>query len=415
MSILERDFFTDPQILQDPVPYYVALRERGTVVQEPHRGVFLLSGIDEILEVYADHERFSAIVGPLGPLVKLPERLPGESLADMIERGRPQIPMGDQLTSLDPPRHTRHRALIGKLFTPNRLKENEEFMWSLADGLIDEIAGRGEMEFSHAYARPFTLLVIADLLGVPRADHETFRRWLGGQRGNVGDPDGEHGGDRVFANLHPYFTRYIEERRTSPRDDVMSKLAGVRFPDGVLPDVMDVVRIAAIVFAAGQETTARLLCAAMRILAEQPQLAEQLRRDPTAIPNFVEECLRLEGPIKGSFRLVMRDTTLAGVKLPEGSMVMAMVGAANRDPRVFDDPDRFDAKRSNARRNIAFGHGEHFCPGASLARAETRVSLERLLARLGDLRLVDPSALSYAPTFIIRGLNDLPLRFRAAS
>jgi cytochrome P450 family 150 subfamily A5 len=411
VTVLDRDFFTDPELLQDPTPYYAALRERGTVVREPHRGVFMLSGIEEVLDVYADHERFSAIVGPLGPLVKLPERAEGESLAELIERRRHEIPMGDQLTSLDPPKHTRHRALIGKLFTPNRLKENEEFMWTLADGLIDELADRGEVEFSDAYARPFTLLVIADLLGVPREHHETFRGWLGGQHGNAGDPKGRHAGDSVFANLHPYFTRYIEERRVAPRADVLGQLAGVRFPDGELPQVMDVVRIAAIVFAAGQETTARLLCAGMRILAEQPALADELRSDSGAIPNFVEECLRLEGPIKGSFRLALRDTQLAGVDIPEGSMVMAVIGAANRDPRVFDDPDRFDPKRANARRNIAFGYGEHFCPGASLARAEARISFERLLARLDDLRLVDPRALSYAKTFIIRGLDDLPVRF----
>jgi cytochrome P450 len=381
-------------------------------VREPHRGVFVLSGIDEILEVYADHERFSAIVGPLGPLVPIPQPAEGESLAEMIERCRHQIPMGDQLTSLDPPKHTRHRSLIGKLFTPNRLKENEAFMGTLADGLIDELADLGEAEFSHAYARPFTLLVIADLLGVPREHHETFRGWLGGRHGNVGDPKGRHAGDSVFANLHPYFTRYIEERRAAPREDVLSQLANVRFPDGELPAVMDVVRIAAIVFAAGQETTARLLCAGMRVLAEQPALADELRGDPAAIPNFVEECLRLEGPIKGSFRLALRDTQLAGVEIPAGSMVLAAIGAANRDPRVFEDPDRFDPKRANARRNIAFGYGEHFCPGASLARAEARISFERLLARLDDVRLVDPGALSYARTFIIRGLNDLPLRFR---
>jgi cytochrome P450 len=166
------------------------------------------------------------------------------------------------------------------------------------------------------------------------------------------------------------------------------------------------------VFAAGQETTARLLCGGMRVLAEQPALAEELRGDPGALPNFVEECLRLEGPIKGSFRLALCDTQLAGVDIPAGTMVMAAIGAANRDPRIFPDPDRFDPKRANAKRNVAFGYGEHFCPGASLARAEARVSFERLLARCDDIRLVDPSALSYAKTFIIRGLNDLPLRFR---
>jgi cytochrome P450 len=412
MNVLERDFFTDPEILENPLPYYVALRERGPVWREPHKGVFLLSGIDEILAVYSDDEHFSAIVSGLGPLVKLPQPAAGESWAEVIERNRSGIPMADQLIAFDPPKHTRHRALIGRLFTPNRLKENEEFMWSLADGLIDEFADKGELEFGAGYAKPFTLLVIADLLGVPREDHETFRGWLGGQAGNVGDPKGEHHGDRVFANLHPYFARYVEERRAAPRDDVMSQMATGRFPDGQLPEVADVVRIAAILFAAGQETTARLLLAGMKILAEQPALGEELRRDPGAIPGFVEECLRLESPIKGSFRLALHDVQVAGVHIPAGSMVMAMVGAANRDPRVFDDPDRFDAKRGNARRSIPFGHGEHFCPGASLARAEARISFERILARLDDFRLIDPGALSYAKTFIIRGLNALPLRFR---
>ncbi|MEW6272192.1 MAG: cytochrome P450 [Thermodesulfobacteriota bacterium] len=415
MNVLERDFFTDPDILQDPLPYYRALHERGPVWREPHKGVFMVSGLDELLEIYRDHARFSAIVGPLGPLVDVPQPDEGESWAEVVARRRHEMPLGDQLMSMDPPEHTRHRALAGKLFTPRRLQENEEFIWALADELIDEFEGRGEVEFGAAYARPFTLLVIADLLGVPREDHDTFRGWLGGQAGTVGDPEGRHVGDQVFANLHPYFTRYIEERRASPRDDVMSRLATVQFPDGALPGVDDVVRLASVLFAAGQETTARLLCAGMRVLCEQPALAEELRGDPGAIPNFVEECLRLEGPIKGSFRLALCDTSIAGVRVPAGSILMAVIGAANRDPRVFEDPDRFDAKRANARRNVAFGHGEHFCPGASLARTEARISFERLLARLDGLRLLDPGSLSYLETFIIRGLNDLPMRLRRRS
>jgi cytochrome P450 len=409
MSVLERNFFTDPVVLQNPAPYYAALREHGPVWREPHFGVFMLSGMDEALEVYASHDSFSAIVSSLGPLLKLPQPEAGESWAALIERRRPEIPMGDQIIALDPPRHTRLRALVGKLFTPNRLKENEEFMWSLAAGLIDEFADRGEVELGAAYARPFTLLVIADLLGVPREDHETFRGWLGG---TAGDPQGEHSGDQVFANLHPYFARYVEQRRAEPTEDAMSRMANVRFPDGELPSVDDVVRIATILFAAGQETTARLISAGMRILAEQPALVAALRRDPESIPSFVEECLRLEGPIKGSFRLALRDTTLAGVAIPAGSIVMPLVGAANRDPRVFADPDRFDPKRPNARRNVAFGYGEHFCPGASLARTEARISFDRLLARLDDFQLADAAALSYANSFIIRGLEALPLRFR---
>ncbi len=413
MDVLERDFFPDPELLQDPTPWYAAVREKGPVWREPNRGVVVVSGLDEVVDVYNDHERFSAIVATLGPLVPLPKPEEGETWAEVIERRRAEIPMNDMLPSLDPPRHTRERSLAGKLFTPNRLKENEAFMGTLADELIDEIADRGEVEFGAAYTRPFTLLVIADLLGVPREDHSQFRRWLGGPQGNVGNPEGEHGGDLIFAKLAPAFTRYIEERRAgAPGEDVMSRLAHVRYPDGQLPEVAEVVRLTSIIFAAGQETTARLLAAGMRVLAEQPALADELRSDPSGIPNFVEECLRLEGPIKSTFRLALEDTKIGGVEIPAGTIVMDSVGAANRDPRVFEDPDRFDPKRRNAKRNIAFGHGEHFCPGASLARAEARVSFERLLARLGDFQLVDRDALRYAETFIIRGLEALPLRFR---
>jgi len=416
MNVFERDLLTDPELIQDPTPYYAELRKRGPVVREPHRGVFLISGIEEIHTICGDHRSFSAVVAPLGPFIEIPEPADGETLADVVANRCDEIPLSGQLFTMDPPKHTRHRTLLNKLLTPNRLKENEAFMWTLADTLIDEFVDRGEADICSVYAAPFTLLVIADLLGVPHEDHERFRGWLKGEGTAVrGDAGGMEAGDQVFANLHPYFTRYIEERRAAPRDDALTQLATVRFPDGALPEVVDVVRIAATLFAAGQETTARLIASGMRVLAEQPSLADELRADPAAIPNFVEECLRLESPIKGAFRLVLRDTRIAGVEIPTGSIVMVMNAAANRDPRVFEDADRFDSKRPNARRNITFGHGEHFCPGASLARAEARISFERLLARLDDVQLVDPGALSYLPSFIIRGLNDLPVRFRRQS
>src|SRR5258705_6462759 len=191
MNAFERDFFTDPEIIRDPAPYYAALRELGRVVREPHHGVFLVSGIDEILAVYADHDAFSAVVAPLGPFVKLPQPAEGETIADVVEHRSDEIPLSGQLFTLDPPKHTRHRALLTKLLTPNRLKENEEFMWTLADRLIDEFGDRGEVELCDAYARPFTLLVIADLLGVPREDHERFRGWLQGDETPVaGDTEG---------------------------------------------------------------------------------------------------------------------------------------------------------------------------------------------------------------------------------
>ena len=415
MNVFERDLFTDPELIQDPAPYYAELRERGPVVREPHHGVFLVSSLEEILAIYADLDSFSSVIAPLGPFVELPEVAAGESLADVVARRRHEIPLSDLLPALDPPEHTRHRALLKKIFTPNRLKENEEFMSTLADGLIDELADRGEVEFCSAYAGPFTMLVVADLLGVPPEDHATLVGWLlgdGEEKHLAGTPQANQSGAEVLARLYPYFTRYIEARRASPGNDVMTTLATVRFPDGELPEVADVVRLAVILFAAGQETTARLLSTGMRILAEQPALADELRAQPEAIANFTEECLRFESPIKGSFRLALRDIQIAGVDVPAGSILMMMNAAANRDPSVFEDGDCFDAKRPNARRNIAFGNGEHFCPGASLARAEANISFERLLAGLDDLQLVDPGALSFVPSFLIRGLDTLPLRFR---
>ncbi len=416
MSHLARDLFTDPELIQDPDPYYAELRGQGPVMREPFHGVFLVSGLEEILAMYADLDSFSSVVAPLGPFVQLPSVAEGENLADVVASRRHEIPLSDQLPALDPPEHTRHRALLGKLLTPNRLKENETFMWSLADRLIDGWLDRGEVEFCSAYANPFTMLVIADLLGVPSEDHETLVGWLqgeGDEKNLAGTTRANESGAETLARLYPFFTRYIETRRASPREDVMTRLATVRFPDGELPETVDVVRLAVILFAAGQETTARLLATSLRILAEQPELADGLRTRPDEIPNFVEECLRFESPIKGSFRLALRDVRVGDVEVPAGSILMALNAAANRDPRIFEDGDRFDPSRANARRHIAFGHGEHFCPGASLARAEARISIERLLTRLGDLELVDPGALSYAPSFLIRGLEALPLRFRA--
>ena len=194
MNDLQWDFFTDPEIIRDPSPYYAALRKLGPVVREPYHGVFMVSGLEEVLALFADPTSFSSIVAPLGPFMKLPQPAEGESLADVIERRRAEIPLSDLLPTLDPPRHTRHRALLNKLLTPNRLRENEEFMWTLAEGLIDEFAARGEVEFCEAYARPFTLLVIADLLGVPRDAGHSARHGLGGCRAHREDGRCREGG-----------------------------------------------------------------------------------------------------------------------------------------------------------------------------------------------------------------------------
>jgi cytochrome P450 len=210
----------------------------------------------------------------------------------------------------------------------------------------------------------------------------------------------------------------VADRRREPRDDVLTGLATATFSDGSLPEVIDVVRIAAFLFAAGQETTARLLASALRIIAEQPGLQRQLRAERNRVPNFIEETLRFESPVKSDFRLAMTTTTLGGVEIPAGTTVMVMPGAVNRDPRRFSQPAEFRVNRANVREHIAFGRGVHTCAGAPLARVEGRVSIERILDRMADIRIsesahgrADERRYDYEPTFLLRGLSALHLDF----
>jgi cytochrome P450 family 150 subfamily A5 len=218
--------------------------------------------------------------------------------------------------------------------------------------------------------------------------------------------------------LYQQFTKYIEDRRREPRADVLTGLATATFPDGSTPDAVDVARIASNLFAAGQETTVRLLGVALQLIGERPELQQLLRDERERIPNFVEECLRIESPVKGDFRLARVPATVGGVDIPAGATVMVLNGAANRDPRRFEDPDTFVVDRPNARQHLSFGRGVHTCPGAPLARAEGRVSIERLLDRMADIRIseaahgpADARRYEYVPTYILRGLTRLHLEF----
>jgi cytochrome P450 family 150 subfamily A5 len=414
------DFFRDETILVDPYPYFETLRAQCPVWREPHHDVVMVTGYDEALAVYNDADTFSSCTSVTGPFPGFPVPLVGDDVTELIEEHRDELPMSDQLPTFDPPKHTDHRALLMRLITPKRLRGNEEFMWRLADRQLDLFLSRGNCEFITEFASPFAMLVIADLLGVPEEDHPRFEQALlnTGGLGSLGEDTLSHS---PLEYLYQQFTTYVEDRRLRPRDDVLTGLATALFPDGSTPEVIDAVRVASNLFAAGQETTVRLLSSAVQLLAEEPELQELLRRERDRIPNFVEEMLRMESPVKGDFRLSRVPTTLGGQALPAGTTVMLLNAAANRDPRRFDHPATFDAERPNARQHLSFGRGIHTCPGAPLARTEARVSLERLLDRTTEIRISEghhgPAGqrrYSYVPTFILRGLTELYIEFTPA-
>ncbi|MDA3641911.1 cytochrome P450 [Mycobacterium xenopi] len=416
------DFFRDERLVENPYPYFEALRQQCPVAREPHHDVMMVTGWDEAVAVFNDAETFSSCISVTGPFPGFPVPLEGDDITELIEQHRDELPFSDQLPTLDPPTHTNHRALLMRLITPKRLKENEDAMWMLADRVLDDFLVGGQGEFIKGFAAPFTLFVIADLLGVPDADRDDFvqnlHRHVGG---GLGSTEGESLAHSPLEFIYGRFATYIEDRRREPRDDVLTGLATATFPDGSIPDVADVVRVATNVFSAGQETTVRLLGSALKIMAENPDVQQLLRKDRSRIPNFIEETLRLESPVKGDFRLSRVPTAVGGVEMPAGTTVMVLQGAANRDPRRFDEPDRFDPGRKNARQHLAFGRGIHTCPGAPLARAETRVGIERLLDRTADIRIcerlhgpADNRHYHYVPTYILRGLTELHLEFDPA-
>jgi cytochrome P450 len=417
------DFFTDPSLVPDPHPYFDYLRSINPVLKLPNYNVFAVTGYDEATAVYKDTDTFSNCVALGGPFPPLPFEPDCNDLSAQIEAHRDQFPMFEHMVTMDPPDHTRARSLLSRLLTPSRLKENEDFMWHLADRQLDEFLAEGECEFISEYSKPFATLVIADLLGVPEEDHKQFRTVLGADRpgAKVGALDHQSVGINPLEWLDDKFCSYIEDRRRAPRDDVLTALATAKYPDGSTPEVIEVVRSATFLFAAGQETTAKLLSVALQVLGDRPDIQQRLRHDRSLIPAFIEESLRFESPVKSDSRLARKPTRVGGVDIPAGAIVMVLPGAANRDPRRFEDPHEFRLDRKNVREHMAFARGVHSCPGGPLARVEGRVSIERILDRMSDIRINEAKhgpagdrRYSYEPTYILRGLSELHLTFSPA-
>lgn len=411
------DFFTDAALIPDPYPYFDHLRSKCPVTQATPFNVLAVTGYDEALAVYKD-PAFSSCVSVAGPFSGLPFG-PGDSddVSDLIEQHRGQVPMSEHITSQDPPLHTRTRGLLSRLITPKRLKENEDFMWRLADQQLDTFIDKGGCEFLADYAKPFSLLVIADLLGVPHEDHDEFKSVF------ALETVGELGKDAPTSHnplewLNDKFYAYIEDRRRSPREDVLTELAQAKHEDGSTPDVEDVMNLSTFLFAAGTETTTKLVSSAVRFIGDNPTFENELRDDRSKIPAFLEETLRLESPVKSHFRMARTTTSIGDVEVPAGTTVMVLPGACNRDERKFSDPNTFRPDRPNVREQIAFIRGAHSCPGAPLARTEGRISLNRILDRMSDIAISTEHHgppgnrdYTYEPTFIMRGLSELHIIF----
>lgn len=367
-----------------------------------------------------DHDVFSSVNAATGPLPPLPFAPEGEDITLQIEQHRGEMAFGAMLVTQDPPIHKRSRSLLMGLLTPRRFRENEQFLWQLADRQIDEFIEHDRVEIVSEFALPFATLAIADLLGVPEEEHAKFRSLCSGPL------PGQIGGDAPMENnpmarIAMHFFGYIQDRRANPRQDVLTELAHVEYPGGGLPPVEEVVSHAAVLFGAGQDTTVRLIAAMLRFLGEDGELQRNVRQARERIPEFIEEVLRLEGPVKAHFRLARKAAKIGEVDVAPGTTVMLLPGAMNRDPRHFEAPTEFRLDRKNVRDHVAFGRGIHACIGSPLARAEAKVALERIFDRISDIRINDAEhgpagarRYDYEPNYTQRALREVHIEFTKA-
>jgi cytochrome P450 len=424
LKLEERDYFSDYEILKDPYQFFEAVRAHGPVYQPPGKDYLIVTGFDEAIEIFNNNRDFSACIGLAGAAAPLPFEPHGSDIAEQLDANRSKILGGNLLVNLDDGAHSNMRSLVNRLFTPSRLRANEEFIAKTSKEFVAEAVANGGVELIKSISTPFVTLVIADLLGVPEEDRQHFMDLIeaapppGSLESEENDFSGEN---HPMVAMAGYFARYLMERTQSPRDDILSELANAQYPDGTKPPLVDLIALSTFIFGAGQDTSAKLLGSAMRFLADEPGLQEKLRADPSLIPAMLEEVLRLEGSTKQTARLARRDTRIGDLEVPAGTKILLAISAANRDGSRWPDPEAFALDRPKIREHVGFGRGKHVCAGAPLARVEVRIILEEFLKQTSNIDLDESRHgprgqrdLDFDASFIIRGLAALHLKLTPA-
>jgi len=320
------------------------------------------------------------------------------------------------LVNDDPPAHTRYRALVNKAFTPRRVAEMGPHIYQVAQELIETFVHDGQADLVRQFAYPLPMIVIGELIGVPRADMDLVKQWCDEwnalMSGRVSS-EGQMTGARAIVALHRYFVALLEQRAQTPQQDLATGLVEARMEGESSVTVPEMAHLLFSVTFGGHETTTKLIANAVALLLSHPEQWQALRATPSLAPNAVEETLRWDCPLLGMLRTTTEDVDVAGQRLPQGANVMLMFASANRDGQQDVQPDRFDIRRQPSD-HLSFGRGIHYCLGAPLARLEGRIALEMLAQYLPTLRLQPGHALVYAPNLVLRGLQSLPVTWEVA-
>jgi cytochrome P450 len=387
-----RDFdISSPKTLQDPYPMYAAMRGESPVGRLMPAGLYGVSRHEDVLRV-----------------LKNPKQLSNRGYNEITPRGPTEPEPEPSIITTDPPYHTQMRNLILRAFTPRVVAQLEPRIREISKELVGKVARARSIDLVEDITIPLPMIVIAELLGVgPEKRHE-FKRWSDDLMTSAAVIQAKDPARiaRSTEELNSYFKEMLEERERSPRADIMSDLLRAEV-DGQKLSMQEVLSFATTLLIAGNETTTALIGNTMIALTDNPDQYEEMRANRALIPNLVEEVLRYESPAQCVFRLAVEDVEVAGEVIPKGSVVLPLIGSANRDPSKFADPDKFDIHR-DTKGHLAFGQDIHFCIGAALARLEARVILEVMLEELPALRRRDQEV-TWVPSMIMRTPQHLTL------
>ncbi len=402
MSKKQSSPFFEPSYKSDPYSFYAQIRSETPVHQ-----TVLPNGV----EVYLVTRYQDVLAG-----------LKDERLVKNIHNARPQGLLGNlgigpdlyntNMLRADPPEHTRLRALAQMAFTPRNINRMASHIQEIADSLLDAVQPAGKMDLINDFAFPLPIRVITEMLGVPAADAHKFRKWSTTLiSSGVLSSETSHLVPELLPLLQ-YVTNLVNERRKTPKDDLVSQLVLAQ-QDGDRFSEHEVISTIILLLIAGHETTVNLIGNGALALLQRPDQLEALKHNPALIKPAIEEILRFVNPVQTVNRYAAVDLEIGGVKIPKGSHLMLVLAAANHDPTFASATDQLDVSHSDAR-HLAFGHGIHYCLGAPLARLEGEIAFTTLLKRLPDLRLAKPDdKLDWRPAFELRGLSSLPVVFQA--
>jgi cytochrome P450 len=403
----------DPEVLQDPYPYFARLRSEAPVFRDPKTNIVSVSTYDLIMEVNRQPLVFS------------------NDFATQLRSGSTQAVDPDEaaisakgwavtntMLTADPPAHTRYRKLSMKAFTMKRVEAMGAYVAEVTNQLIDGFIADGHCEFKSQFANHLPMTIIADSLGAPRSDMDKLHRWSDAfivQLGGVSDKAARLEAARQIVEFQHYFVDIIEKKRRLPTEDVISDLVHADLADEGDTRKMEYSELLSILqqlMVAGNETTAHSLTAGLFYLISNPDQHAKLLADPELIPGFVEETLRYLSPSNNMWRVAAQDAQIGGEPIKKGDMILVRYGSANRDESHFPNADRFDIERENAKSHLAFGAGIHTCIGAQLARKEMNIAFPIILERLKNLKFQDgANTFRYSPNVLLRGVLELHLTF----